>query len=150
VILFVFLACKKEDVPIVEDDPGINNICTYDNLEGSYLMYTDTDTSEQRMEISLDSVEFTTNGISGSGFWYPGASLSGVLDECAITINAYENVMKQGLPSPGGIPRYYYASMNGFGHYFPEKDSIYLYINYSRTGFIELDFSGSVYLKKAE
>ncbi len=134
----------------MDKDSSTINRCTPENLSGKYLFYADNDTSEQIIEINAALDSFTTNGISGYDFWYPASPLSGTLDGCEIFITAYENVMKTGLPSPGGTPRYYYENLNGNGHFFPESDSIVLFVNYWRTGFFTENFSGNIYLKKVE
>jgi hypothetical protein len=89
---------------------------------------------------------FTSTGLDG--IWYPACSLSGTLQDCEVILDAYYNVMHEGLPSPGGTPRYYYDSMWGFGTYYPESDSIVLFINYIRSSAWAVEFHDYVHLVK--
>ena len=137
-------------MPSCNSDENSVNRCTYENLSGKYLFYYDMDTSEQKIEIISDMDVFETNGISGYNYWFPASPLSGFLDECDIIVDAYNNVQREGLQSPGGVARYYYESMNGHGEFYPDNDSIILFINYTRTGDFTANFSGNLYLKKVE
>ena len=123
--------------------------CAYDNFLGEYLFYSKTDTSTLKIEIDFfEENFFQTTGIGGYGFWFPSAPLTGQINDCQIILDAYQDVEREGLNSPGGIPRYYYESMSGFGEYFSENDSIKLFITFERTGDFEEYFSGEVYLVK--
>ena len=114
------------------------------------MVFSDTDTSTHNIDFFQSVEGFITHGILGYGFWFPAATLSGKLDNCDIIVDGYENVKREGPLSNGGSKRYYYESMNGFGEYFPESDSIAIFINYTRTELLTLDFSGYIYFKKVE
>jgi hypothetical protein len=157
-IVSVFLACGKSpnEEPIIENDPLVpgdtleTSPCDdhWDNFLGDYLYYTDDDPQPKGFTFKADTTEgyFYTLGING--IFYPAASLSGHLDGCDIIIREYENVKHQGLPSNGGYSRYYYDSLKGYGQYFPDQDSILLYIEFERTGDWCDEFTGNLYLKK--
>lgn len=135
--LFVLQACGPKQMQ-----------CNYEELSGNYIFYSETDTSEQVVEFYASPDGFETTGISGYAFWYPASRLSGYFDNCNIILNSYTNVRRMGLPSPGGNMRYYYESMTGYGQFFPDNDSIMLFIHYTRTGFFSVDFSGNLFFKK--
>ncbi|TVQ42547.1 MAG: hypothetical protein EA362_12985 [Saprospirales bacterium] len=120
----------------------------HDKIEGTYFFYSDRDTSSYHINIVRNGDTIITSGLVGYGFWFPVAPLSGVIDGCQITINSYENVKRPGLPSPGGSPRNYYESMSGFGEYFPDQDSIVLFIEYQRTVSFQTHFRDYIYLEK--
>lgn len=142
-IIIFLVSCENESDPTKE--------CIYENLKGKYLFYSETDTSSQNIEIDyFEPNKFETRGISGYGFWFPSAPLSGEINNCQIILDSYKNIERQGLPSPGGNPRKYYESMSGFGKYFSENDSIKLFITYERTGDFPHYFSGEIYLIKLE
>lgn len=146
ILILVFLiSCNNE----TELEQSMN--CEYDNFKGEYLLFSDTDTSSSKIEIEfLEENVFQTKGIGGYGFWFPSASLSGEINDCQIKLDSYKDVEREGLPSPGGAPRYYYESMSGFGEYFAQSDSIRLSITYERTGdFVEY-FNGDIYLLRVE
>ncbi len=143
IILSIFSCDNKEELSLES--------CDYTNLVGNYLFYSATDTSNHKIHIySVDSNRFYTGGIIGSGFWFPAAPLSGVFEDCNITIDSYENVERKGLSSPGGGERYYYESMSGYGEYYEENDSIKLFITYERTGDFTQYFNGEIFLIKNE
>jgi hypothetical protein len=154
--VFLLLACKQDEVvPQQDPDPDPDpepqmEICpnAHETLSGTYIFYDDADTSTDKITFFATPEGFTTTGLSGYGFWFPGASLSGHLDSCDIVLNEYVNVQVEGLPSPGGIPRYYYATMTGHGRYFPERDSIVISLYYLRTGAFALEYNDDIYFKK--
>ncbi len=156
VVFTSFLSCHRDQdsEPFIPDNTDENsdtlNGCMLDNFEGSYTFSSDTHTSTHKIELFLDSTSFGSKGMNGYGFWFPASPFSGEFKNCEITIKPYENVKRQGLHSPGGNPRYYYESMNGFGEYFPEEDSIKIFLNYKRTGDFPLNFSGNIYMKKID
>lgn len=90
---------------------------------GKYSFFSEADTSTHLIEIdSLNDNWFQTKGISGYGFWFPAAPFSGVINDCEITVDAYEDVEREDLPGSEGEPRYYYESMSGYGEYYREND----------------------------
>jgi hypothetical protein len=137
--IFLILSCGKVSEP---------RVCEYDNISGEYMFYSDKDTSTSTIQITVEGNEFKTTGINGYGFWFPAAPFSGKLDGCNVIIDSYKNSKRQGLSSPGGIPRYYYENMDGQGELFPEKGCITIFLNYKRTENWEVDFSGNIYFKK--
>ncbi len=76
------------------DERGCDE-CTYDKLFGTYLIFSGSDTSENKFIISRDSVGFTSNDISGYQFIYPAIPISGQLDCSAIILKSYEDVLKR-------------------------------------------------------
>lgn len=123
--------------------------CDHNGLLGKYLFYSETDTSSKNIEINfLEDGRFDTKGIDGSGFWFPAAPLSGEINDCIITLDSYEDIERQGLPSPGGSERNYFESMSGHGEYFPESDSIKLFLTYERKVNFREYFSGDIFLIK--
>lgn len=141
--LFVLQSCSPDP------DEGPKQMqCNYEELSGNYIFFSETDTSEQEVEFYASPDGFETTGISGYAFWYPASPLSGHLDNCNIILNTYTNVRRLGLPSPGGNMRYYYESMTGHGQFFPDNDSIMLFIHYTRTENFSVDFSGNLFFKK--
>lgn len=134
----------------IDENSDTLNACVLDNFEGSYTFSSDTHTSTHKIELFIDNTTFDSKGMNGYGFWFPASPFSGEIKNCEITVKPYENVKRQGLHSPGGTPRYYYESMNGFGEYFPEEDSIKIFLNYKRTGDFPLNFSGNIYMKKID
>nr|HPQ21453.1 hypothetical protein [Saprospiraceae bacterium] len=124
------------------------NDCKYDDLVGNYLFYSGKDTSDCKIQIKKSDDGFKLEGLCGSKFWYPSAPLTGSLNGCDIIINSYSNVKKMGLNTPGGSPRCYYENLSGNGRFYPENDSIKLYIHYSRTEYWFVNFEGNIFLKK--
>ncbi len=122
--------------------------CSIDDLSGQYIFFSDSDTSTHTIQFSRDSIGFTTTGLLGYGFWFPNAPLSGRLDGCKIILDEYKNVKREGLPSPGGTPRFYYETLEGNGEFFPENDSIFMFIHYYRTENFQLNYEGNIYFKK--
>lgn len=144
-IIVSILSCnEKDESPFIE-------VCDANNLLGKYLFFSATDTSSQHIEINaLIDGRFQTKGIGGFGFWFPSAPLSGVINDCNITIDPYEDVEREGLPSPGGTKRYYYESMSGYGEFYAGNDSIKLFITYERTGDFTAYFSDDIFLVKVD
>ncbi len=147
-VIYLIIAIALFNTSCNSTEEEIYSKCTYDSLTGEYVFFTETDTSSHKIEFIGGIDSFTTNGINGYGFWFPASPLSGILNECEININEYNDVKRKGLSSPGGIERWYYESMNGYGEFFPENDSIVLFINYKRTGDFTENFSGDIYFKK--
>lgn len=137
--ILLVMACNKEN-------ESSSNPCDQIS-DGEYLIYSDTDTMTNIQFFSTTN-SFDTDGLRGYNFWFPAAPLSLSIENCDLIINEYTEVERVGMPSPGGHPRSYKESLTGYGNYFPENDSIFLYINYERTGDFTESFSGNLYLKK--
>ncbi|HHH55062.1 MAG TPA: hypothetical protein ENK91_15470 [Bacteroidetes bacterium] len=121
---------------------------SYEDLNGEYMFYSGSDTSTRTITFFESPDGFETTGIHGDGFWFPQAPFSGKLENCKIIINEYNNVKRQGLSSPGEYKRYYYESLKGGGEFYPEGDSIVMFIEYIRTGDFPLEFKGNIHFIK--
>ncbi len=156
-LLLIMLSCTSE-MDMFPDD-GMDEIpvdsmeierCHLDSLYGSYSYRTDDKEVNSLITFKEDSLlSFTSFGIDG--LWYPAVTFEGNIIDCEIFIRGFTDVMIQGLNSPGGATRYYYDSLSGTGEYFPEEDSMAIYIDFLRTGdFGITEFKGNIYLTKVD
>ena len=148
IIFIIFFAASVIVMQSCQKDGKYH--CSYEELEGKYLLYSNKDTSSDHVVIFNHLDSFKTNGIGGYGFWFPPTPMSGRLDGCDITLNAFKDVKRPGLPTPGGADRWFYESMSGHGTFYPEQDFIQLFIDLKRTGDFPFSYKGEIYLKRIE
>ena len=142
-LILVLHACSDDG----EISSGLSKEEKINLLLGSYTGTSDQGHSLPNILITKDSIDDIVID-NFLGITFPSVATNANIIDGEIVLRDYECNDCPGLPSPGGTPRFYSATLSGTGTCYPESDSIVLNIKYIQTGDFEDFFSGELYLTK--